>query len=119
MNVGRGDVVLIDYPYGRGGGRKVRPVLVIQNDRDNHRLVNTIIVQITSRTDRASSEPTQLLIELATPAGKQSGLRTKSAINCANIFTVHQDDVLRKLGTLPDTAMRQVNVCLKAALDIM
>ncbi len=35
MNVQRGDVVLVDYPYAAGGGAKVRPVLVIQNDRDN------------------------------------------------------------------------------------
>ncbi len=33
MNVQRGDVVLVDYPYTTGGGTKVRPVLVIQNDR--------------------------------------------------------------------------------------
>ena len=32
MNVQRGDVVLVDYPYAAGGGTKVRPVLVIQND---------------------------------------------------------------------------------------
>jgi len=36
---------------------------VIQNDRDNQRLLNTIVVQITSVTRRAL-EPTQLLIEL-------------------------------------------------------
>ena len=35
MNVQRGDVVLVDYPYATGSGTKVRPVLVIQNDRDN------------------------------------------------------------------------------------
>ena len=118
MNVERGDVVLIDYPYSRGGGSKVRPVLVIQNDRDNCRLANTVIAQITSRTDRTKDEPTQLLIDLATPEGQQSGLRTHSAINCVNIFTVHRDDVLRKLGSLPDATMRQIDECLKAALDI-
>ena len=37
MNVQRGDVVLVDYPYPGGGGAKVRPALVIQNDRDNRR----------------------------------------------------------------------------------
>jgi mRNA-degrading endonuclease toxin of MazEF toxin-antitoxin module len=47
------------------GGAKVRPALVVQNDRDNQRLVNTIVVQITSVTRRALA-PTQLLIALAT-----------------------------------------------------
>ena len=80
MNVQRGDVVLIDYPYAAGGGTKVRPVLVIQNDRDNQRLLNTIVAQITSVTRRAL-EPTQLLIEMGTPEGQRSGLRQNSVVN--------------------------------------
>jgi len=68
MNVQRGDVVLVDYPYAAGGGTRVRPVLVVQNDCDNQSLLNTIISQITSVTGRAL-ELTQLLIEIATPAG--------------------------------------------------
>jgi mRNA interferase MazF len=117
MNVQRGDVVLVDYPYAGGGGTKVRPALVIQNDRDNQRLVNTIIVQITSLTLRAL-EPTQLLIELATPEGQQSGLRQDSVVNCVNLLTLDKSKILRKLGTLPDSLMQQINNCLKAALDL-
>src|SRR5260370_42102707 len=37
MNVQRGEVVLVDFPYAGGSGSKVRPALVIQNDRDNAR----------------------------------------------------------------------------------
>ena len=39
MNVQRGDIVLLDYPYLSGGGEKMRPALVVQNDRDNRRLI--------------------------------------------------------------------------------
>ena len=117
MNVHRGDVVLVDYPYAGGGATKGRPALVIQNDRDNQRLVNTIIVQITSLTRRAL-EPTQLLIELATPEGQQSGLRQDSVVNCVNLLTLDKSKILRKLGTLPVAAMQQVNECLKAALEL-
>jgi mRNA interferase MazF len=117
MNVQRGDVVLVDYPYASGTGAKVRPVLVIQNDRDNQRLLNTIVVQITSLTRRAL-EPTQLLIELATPAGRQSGLRQDSVVNCVNILTLDKDKILRKLGSLPNSALQLVNTCLKAALEL-
>jgi mRNA-degrading endonuclease toxin of MazEF toxin-antitoxin module len=41
MSVNRGDVVLVDYPFTTGGA-KVRPALVVQNDRDNARITNTI-----------------------------------------------------------------------------
>ena len=117
MNVQRGDVVLVDYPYTTGGGTKVRPVLVIQNDRDNQRLLNTIVAQITGVTRRAL-EPTQLLIEIATPAGQQSGLRQDSVVNCANLLTLDRGRVIRKLGSLPDALMQKVNNCLKAALEL-
>ena len=73
MTLSRGDVVLLDYPFSGGGGSKVRPVLVVQNDRDNRRLTNVILAMITSRTNRAGTEPTQLYLDLATPEGRQSG----------------------------------------------
>ena len=117
MNVQRGDVVLVDYPYPAGGGTKVRPVLVIQNDRDNQRLLNTIVAQITSVT-RRSLEPTQLLIEITTAEGQRSGLRQDSVVNCVNLLTLDKARILRKLGSLPNALMQKVDNCLKAALEL-
>jgi mRNA interferase MazF len=117
MNIQRGDLVLVDYPYPSGSGTKVRPVLVIQNDRDNQRLNNTIVAQITSNTQR-SIEPTQLLIEIATQEGLESGLRQDSVVNHVNLLTLDKEKILRKLGQLPASVMQKVNNCLKAALDL-
>lgn len=117
MTVQRGDVVLVDFPYGAGGGAKVRPALVVQNDRDNQRLPNTIVVQITSVTRRAV-EPTQLLVELASPAGVQSGLRQDSVVNCVNLLTLSRLKILRRLGSLPAPLMQKVNECLKVSLGL-
>jgi mRNA interferase MazF len=118
MNVQRGDVVLLDYPYASGGGTKVRPVLVVQNDRDNQRLTNTIVVQVTRLTRRAP-ERTQLLVEIATPEGQPSGLRQDSVVNCVNILTLDKSIILRKLGRLPDSLLQKVNACLMMALGLM
>jgi mRNA-degrading endonuclease toxin of MazEF toxin-antitoxin module len=118
MKVKRGDVVLIHYPFASGGGGKVRPALVVQCDRNNARLDNTIIVQITSRIRFAHSEPTQILIEAASDTGQQAGLLVDSAISCENIYTVRQSDAVRKIGELPDVIMRKVNGCLKTSLEI-
>jgi mRNA interferase MazF len=115
MSVHRGDVVLVDFPFSSGAGSKPRPALVVQNDRDNGRLTNTIVAMITGTTRRAA-EATQLLIELATPEGRQSGLRRDSVVNCVNLFTVDQAKVIRVIGSLPLTAMQQIDGCLKAAL---
>jgi len=117
MRVNRADVVLVDYPYSDRTGSKVRPCLVVQNDHNNQRLDDTIVVTITSRRQHAA-EPTELLIDLSTPAGRQSGLLFTSAVQCQNILTVDCSFILRKIGTLPADVMLQVNDCLKAALAI-
>lgn len=117
MNVQRSDVVLVDFPYAGGSGSKVRPALVVQNDRDNARLSNSIVVQITGTTHRAL-EATQVRIDLNTSEGRQSGLRFDSVVNCVNLVTLDKTKVLRRLGNLPDTLMRAVNDALKAALEI-
>ncbi|MEX0716801.1 MAG: type II toxin-antitoxin system PemK/MazF family toxin [Planctomycetaceae bacterium] len=118
MKVRRGDVVLVDYPYSDRSGSKKRPCVVVQSDRNNLRIDDSIVVMITSRTSHVPVEPTKLLIDVATPAGRQSGLLFTSAVQCENIATVDGSFVLRKIGTLPPDLMQQVNDCLKAALDI-
>src|ERR1700730_19360561 len=87
--MGRGDVVVIDGPFSSGAGTKARPAVVVQNDRDNQRMTNTIVAMVSSRISRAT-EPTQFLIDVATAEGKQTGLHRTSVINCANLFTLPQ-----------------------------
>lgn len=119
MIVQRGDVVLVNYPFASGEGSKVRPALVIQSDRNNQRLDNTIIAQITSRIRYATSEPSQLLIELSSVAGKQAGILSDSALSCENLYTIRRDSIARRIGSLPESSMVQVDRCLKAALGIL
>jgi mRNA interferase MazF len=117
MNVQRGDIVLVRFPFSSGTGGKVRPGLVVQDDHNSQRLANTILAAITSTT-RRSHEPTQLLIDLATPEGKASGLLFDSAITCENLATVELRLIQRKIGTLPRTLMLHVGDCLKASLGL-
>lgn len=118
MNVHRGDVVLVNIPFASGQGSKIRPVLVIQSNHNNVRLKNTLIAAITSNTTRAAFEATQFLIDVQTPEGRASGLRFNSAVVCEYLATVQQDRILKCLGTLPPTAMQQVDNCLRAALGL-
>jgi mRNA interferase MazF len=117
MNVRRGDVVLVDFPFPSGSGSKVRPALVVQNDRDNARLLNTIVAQITGTTHRAL-EATQVLITTASPEGQQSGLLFDSVVNCVNLLTLEKGRVLRKLGRLPTSVLGKVDDALRGALAL-
>jgi mRNA interferase MazF len=113
----RGDVVILDHPFSDGSGSKVRPALVVQNDRDNRRLTNTIVALITRNVSRAA-EPSQLVIDVSSPEGQPSGLNQKSAVVCTNLFTVSQTKIRHVISTLPPTLMAKVDVCLRVALDL-
>ena len=117
MNLARCDVVIQVWPFASGVGRKMRPALVVQNDLDNRRLANTIVVMITSRVSRAN-EPSQLMIDISTPEGKQTGLRQNSVINCVNLFTIDQTRILHVIGSLPTALILKVDDCLKTALGL-
>jgi mRNA interferase MazF len=113
----RGDVVLVDFPYTSGLPGKVRPAVVVQNNRDNQRLTKTIVAMVTGNVRRAA-EPTHLTIDPARPEHAASGLRTKSLVVCVNLFTIEQSSVLRTIGHLSGTALDQLNDCLRAALAL-
>ena len=118
MNVTRGDIVLLPYPQGPGQPPKRRPALVVQSDRNNCRLVNSIFAMITSNISLAQREPTQLLIDISTPEGKGSGLAQISAVKCENLYTLPTSLVLRKLGALPKPLLDKIDECLRASLDL-
>ena len=117
MNVRRGNVVLVLYPFASGRGASRRPALIVQNDRDNRRLDNTIIAQITTNV-RHGNDPTRLLIPWGTPEGQQAGLLHDSVVSCNNLATVHEDRMHRVIGHLPEAVMYRIDECLRAALGL-
>jgi mRNA interferase MazF len=117
MPIRRGDVVLVPHPFSSGAGAKLRPALVVQNDSNNSRLANTIVAQITSTTRRAD-QPTQLLIDVAMPDGRQTGLKFNSAVTCENLATIEQSLVRKTVGTFTPALMSQVDDCLRASLNL-
>ena len=118
VKVSRGDVVLLPISFVSGAGMKVRPAVVVQNDRLNLRLHSTVVAIITSTNTRAQNEPSQMLIDIGTPDGKQTGLLHNSTVKAEHIDTVDQRDIVRKIGHLSPALMLQLDQCIKAALNI-
>jgi mRNA-degrading endonuclease toxin of MazEF toxin-antitoxin module len=118
MNLRRGDVVLADLLFSDRSGVKKRPALVVQCDRNNQRLHDVILAMITSVTDRATTEPTQLLIDPATTEGRQSGLLHPSAVKCEHLITLHHQFIGRVIGHLSPDAMKKIDSCLKESLGL-
>src|SRR4051794_35148659 len=110
MSVHRGDVVLAWYPFASGRGGKRRPCLIVQNDSDNQKLANTVIAQITSNL-RRQGDPAHLLIEVATPEGRQSGLLHDSLVSCNNLATIEQNLIDKVIGSLSAALMQKIAIC--------
>ncbi len=118
MNLRRGDVVLADLPYSDRTGSKKRPALVVQCDRNNQRVDDVILAMITSITQRAAVEPTQLLVDIHTPEGRQSGLLHDSAVKCEHLITLHRRFVGRVVGHLPAEVVGKIDECLNESLGL-
>jgi mRNA interferase MazF len=118
VHVSRGDVVLIPIAFVSGKGTKVRPAVVVQNDDLNARLNSTIVAIITSTNVRAHAEPTQLFVDVSTHDGGGTGLLHGSTVKCEHLDTVDQRDVVRVIGRFSASLIQQLDVCLKAAIDV-
>ena len=112
----RGDIVIVDFSVSNPGAG-IRPAVVVQNDRDNGRIQNTIVAQVTSNIRRAH-EDTQLLIDQTHRDWQQSGLRLPSVINTSNLATVRQADIRHLIGSLSTTTMQLIDDCIRVALQL-
>ena len=111
----RGDIILIDFPYSDRKGSKLRPALVVQSDLLNRSRHDTVLAAI-SRTQRFAA--TEVLIDVSSSDGQQSGLRHTSVVDCANLGTFDQSLVHHTLGSLPNRLIQQVDDCLKEVLGL-
>ncbi len=99
----RGDVVLVPFPNSNLQSAKVRTALIIQADNLNTGLPQVVVSMISSNLSR-SGHPSRVLISVATPVGRQSGLLTDSVVLTDNLATVAFNAILRVVGTLPMAA---------------
>jgi mRNA interferase MazF len=114
MSVQRGDVVMIDWPYSDRTGGKVRPALVVQADFLNGLIADTVLVSITGTTRGAPS----IEVPLDSAVETRSGLRMQSVASCNNLLTADQAVILRTIGQLSASAMREVEARRKVALGL-
>jgi len=118
MRVDRGDVVMVDFPFGEGRGSKVRPAVVVQCNADNRRLDTILVAMITKQTGLVGREPRHILIDVSTEAEKASGLWLQSVANCSQVATIKSDRVACRLGRLSPSLMEQVSASLRDGLGL-
>ena len=117
MKVSRGDVVLTRFPHASGVRGKKRPALVVQADAYNAKLGHVVIAEITTNLTPAN-DPAFVLIDIATPEGKASGLDQNSLVSGLFLATIFTDRIERVIGKLSGGLMQKVNTCLKTTLEL-
>jgi mRNA interferase MazF len=107
----RGDVVLVDWPYSDSLGTKLRPAVVVP-DFLNGLIDDTVLVQITGTHHGVPG--TEVEIDPAVELG--SGLVKVCYVSSTNLLTRDQMKIDQTIGFLSDTAMQQIELCLKTVL---
>lgn len=100
----RAEVWLVDL----GMAAKVRPCLVVSvpTDRDNDRVLTTLVPHTTSRRDSR--------FEVVSDAP----FLKPGAFDAQNIITIPTVKLIRRLGSLPDDQMTRVEQAIKLWLGI-
>ncbi len=107
----RGEVWLVNFNPGRGSEQKgIRPALVIQNDTGNIYASTTIVAAITTTIK-------EFPVTVVVSPG-EGGLRQKSMVNLAQLLTLDKSRLRKRLGTLSQTTMQQVNESIRVSLDV-
>jgi len=117
MKAKRGDVILTRIPHAAGGRGKKRPAVVIQANGYNQSERHIIVAEITSNLTRAV-DPANLLVDVATPEGRATGLAQDSVVTCLQLATISEDRITAVIGNLAAAMMGKLNDCLKAVLAI-
>jgi mRNA-degrading endonuclease toxin of MazEF toxin-antitoxin module len=96
---------------------KKRPALVVQADSYNSKVGHVLIAEITTNLAPAN-DPAFILIDIATPEGKATGLDQNSLVSGLFLATVFGDRIDRVIGKVSVGLMQKVNACLKTTLDL-
>ncbi len=125
MAVKRGEIYWVEFEPVKGneqGG--LRPALVVQNDIGNRFSPTTVVVAIT-RTMPPQPYPFIVIIEPS-----ESGLPTRSAVNCTQMATIQQTgsasrlrpprgtSTVKAIGQLNPEKMREVDAALSFNLAL-
>ena len=113
MKVKRGDIYLADLSDANGSEQgKVRPVVVIQNNRGNKYSPTTIVACLSSKVYSKHHLPTHYLL----PEGL--GLKYKSMVMCEQIRVLDKSRLIKKITKLDQRHMMHIDRRIKISLDL-
>jgi mRNA interferase MazF len=114
--VKRGDVYWADLKPRSGSEQQgTRPVVVVSHDAFNQAPAwrSVIVVPVSTSKAQAKRGPTALLLPKGT-----AGLKHDSVALCHQVTTLDRAKLTKQVGTLQPPLLQQLEIALKAALDL-
>ena len=113
MTPKRGEIYLVSFDPALGAEiQKTRPALILQNDIGNRHSPVTIVGAITSNVQRQG--PTSVLVK-----APEGGLDVDSIVLLNQIRTVDKRRLVKRLGVLGGTTLKQVDQASMISLALI
>ena len=103
MNVKQGDIVLLPVPFSDQTSLKVRPAIIVSNDRINAASEDIILIPLTSVIKDA---PYSILIVQNNLS--EGELIVTSRARADKIFTAHKSLIKLKIGALKHSILTEI-----------
>jgi mRNA interferase MazF len=105
-----GEVYLADFPFGAGGGTKIRPVLLLTGALGS---VPEVVVAYISSVIPSPLLATDILLDPTLAEHAQTNLKTRSIVRLHKLATIHKRSVVRLLGRISQTTELDVSTRLR------
>jgi mRNA interferase MazF len=106
------DIVVVPFPFTHQKTSKVRPAVIVSTDTLRQRNGKYIVAMITSASNAAQYGDVAIS-ELAT-----AGLPAASVVRPSKLAVIEENDIYKRVGTLPKSERHQVSQQLRQYLHI-
>ena len=103
------DLLLVPVPFSDLTKRKIRPVVVLSNDRYNRECADLLVAGITSNL-----LPRPFVVPLDTPQLEEGEMRRASLVRADKVFSIDQKIVLRRFGRAKRETFEQIRRAITA-----
>ncbi len=109
----QGDIFLVPFPFSDQSGRKVRPVIVLSNDKFNMYSQDIIGIGITSNISKD-----KYTLNLDSKDLKEGKLITKCVIKVENLLRIDKDLIIKKIGKIKEEKLDKIIKILNDIIKI-
>ncbi|HZZ28896.1 MAG TPA: type II toxin-antitoxin system PemK/MazF family toxin [Pirellulales bacterium] len=109
------DIYLASFPFGDAAGMKLRPVLLLTNRLGS---VPEVVVAYISSVIPAALLPSDIVLDPGDADAVSTNLKTKSVLRLHKLATIHASAVVRRLGAISARTRDEVDIKLRALLDL-